>query len=88
MKRLKRGFGCSGTAPGTRPNPKSEARAMYSPVIRVQVRVEDLLRRAWFEDEPVDRAVLAQPAPNGTKIGARELPFDFAPIFMRLGLCC
>ncbi|HMH27882.1 MAG TPA: hypothetical protein VK580_04820 [Steroidobacteraceae bacterium] len=82
MKRLERGFGCSGFGADA----KSETRTMYSPVIRVQVRVEDLLRGTWLEDEPVDRSVVAQPTPNGTKIGTRELPFDFAPVLMKLRL--
>src|SRR5258708_29389568 len=72
MKRLERGFRCSGS--GT--DAKCESGPMYSPVFRVQVSVEDLLRGAGLEDEPVDRTVLAQPAPNGTQIGTRELPLD------------
>jgi hypothetical protein len=66
MKRLEGGFGSSGAASRTGPDSKSETRAMYSPIIRVQVRVENLLRGAWFKDEPVDRPVVVQPAPNGT----------------------
>jgi hypothetical protein len=84
MKRFERGLGCSGFGADA----KGEARTMYSPVIRVQVRVEDLLRGARLEDEPVDRAVIAQPAPNGAKIGTRELPFDFAPVLMKLRVRC
>jgi hypothetical protein len=51
-----------------------------SPVIRVQVRIEDLQSGARLEDEPVDGAVVGQPAANGTEIGARKLPFYFASI--------
>jgi len=84
MKRLERGLGCSGLGADA----KSEARTMYSPVIRVQIRVEDLQRGAWLEDEPVDRTVIAQPALNGTKVGTRELPFDFSHVLVKLRVWC
>jgi hypothetical protein len=55
---------------------------MDSPVLRVEVRIEDLQSGAWFEDEPVDRAVVGQPAANEAEISARELPFHFASILL------
>src|SRR5580704_18073043 len=81
MKRLERGLGGSGAGPDA----QRETCAMDSPVVRVQVRVKDLLRGAGFEDEPIDRTVVAQPAPNGTQIGTRELPFHFAPVLVKRG---
>jgi hypothetical protein len=51
---------------------------MDAPVIRVQVRIEDLQSGARFEDEPIDRDVVGQPTANGAEIGARQPPFHFA----------
>src|SRR6266404_6233295 len=76
MKRLERRF----RLPGLRADAQREARAMDSPVIRVQVGIEDLLSGARLEDEPADRAVVGQPAANGAKIGGGELPFHFSAI--------
>src|ERR1039458_1975428 len=76
VKRLERRF----RLPGLRAEAQREARTMESPVVRVQVRIEDLKSGARFEDEPVDRDVVGQPAANGAEIGARQLPFDFASI--------
>jgi hypothetical protein len=78
MKRLERRF----RFPGLRTDAQCEARAMDSPVIRVQVRIEDLQSGARFEDEAVDRAVVGQPAANGAKIRGRQLPLHFAPVLL------
>src|ERR1019366_3344926 len=85
MKRLERRF----RSPRLRADAQREARTMDSPVVRVQVRIEDLQSGARFEDEPVDRDVVGQPAANRAEIGARQLPFHFASITMTvLFLCC
>src|SRR5882762_4095832 len=65
---------------GLRTNAQREARTMDSPVIRVQVGIEDLRSGARLEDEPADGAVVGQPAANGAEIGGRELPFHFSSI--------
>src|SRR5258707_7094106 len=76
MKRFERRF----RLPGLRADAQREARTMDSPVIRVQVGIEDLLSGARLENEPADRAVVGQPAANGAKIRGRELPFHFSSI--------
>src|ERR1700733_6042989 len=58
-----------------RADAKREARTMDPPIIRVQIRIEDLQGGAWIEDEPFDRAVLGQPAPDRAQVGACKLPF-------------
>ena len=85
MKRLESRFRFS----GLRPDAQRVARAMDPPVIRVEIGIEDLQRRAGFDDETVDRAMVGQPAAHGAEIGARELPFDLALVLMTgFLLCC
>jgi len=84
MKRFECGF----RFPGFRADAQREARPMDSPVIRVEIGIDDLKSGARLEDEPADRAMIGQPAAYGAKIGGRELPFYFAFPSTRLFPSC
>ena len=78
MQRLERRFRFS----GLRADAQREARTMDSPVIRVQVRIENLQRGARFEEQSIDPAVVGQPAANGSEVGGCQLPFHFPSVLL------
>jgi hypothetical protein len=65
---------------GLRADAQREARTMYSPVIRVQVRIENLQSGTRLKEQSIDPAVVGQPAANGSEIGGCQLPFHFPSV--------
>ena len=53
---------------------------MDSPIVGIQIRIDDLKRGAGLEHEAIDAAVLGEPLAHYLEVGSRQLPFHLASI--------